>query len=77
MNHDVRVSTKVAAFAWRFGMSREEYFRYKNAECIPFNLGEEELARRHDEEKETLTKYMVARAKESAAEYRTSAPVRR
>ena len=66
--NDVRVGTKIAAYAWRFGMSREEYFRYRNAECKPYALGEEELARRHDKEKETLTKYFFHRAEERAKE---------
>ena len=68
---EVRVSTKAAAYKLRYGMSEQEYFAYKDKECVPYNLSEEELSARHEEEKETLSQYMVARAKENAADYRT------
>ena len=66
----MKVSTKIAAYAWRFGMSREEYFKYQAAECDPYAMSEEELARRHDEERETLSQYCVARAKQQEEENR-------
>ena len=66
----MKVSTKIAAYAWRFGMTEQEYFKYQAAECDPYALGEEELARRHDEERETLSQYFVARHKATEEENR-------
>jgi hypothetical protein len=70
MRNEVRAMTKVAAFRWRFGMTEAQYYAYQAPECDP-HMGEEERARRKEVENETLSQYCVARAQESAAEYRT------